>query len=54
MFAEVAQEERVVVYNTGAAQKYVEILPADAPNLGRPGPDELGSAELAERILGNG
>jgi len=31
----VARDERVVVFNTGAAQKYVECLPDDGPRLAR-------------------
>jgi threonine synthase len=31
----IRRDERVVVFNTGAAQKYVECLPADLPRLGR-------------------
>ena len=34
---EITREERVVVFNTGAAQKYVELLPAELPCLA---PDE--------------
>jgi threonine synthase len=30
---EIKADERVVVFNTGAAQKYLEALPADLPRL---------------------